>query len=161
MEGIVVDLLNMKEMSVLPFVFPESWPGCCSSHHYLCQRESDWLFQALHDTGNQYLVPEAQRDQPRCFLLFKPSLPGYLDVRSPGLPGSQLCPLCHCQVRPGQSFRCTHSLSPGRCWMGSGVQGYQTILRGLSNPNTFLQRLGIFSSTLLSLLCIALRFCFP
>lgn len=158
MEGIAVGLLNTREMNVFPFVFPESWPGCCSSHHHLCQRESDWFLQALHDTGDQYLVPEAQRDQPRRFLLFKPPLSRYLDVCPPGLPWSQLCPLCHCQVRPAQSFRYTHSLSSHRCWMGSGVQRYQTIHRGLSNPKTFLQSLGIFSSTLL--FCIALRFLF-
>lgn len=148
-------------MTIFPFVFSESWSGRCSSHYYLCKRESNWFFQALHDAGNQYLVPEAQWDKPWCFLLFKPSFSWYLDVCSPSLPWSQLCPLCHCKVSRRRSFRCIHInyLSSHRCCMGSAKYiPCNTILRVLSSPKTLCSRkpLSIFTSTLLSLLYIAM-----
>lgn len=115
-----VCMKTWQRMSIFPFVFSESWSGSCSSHYYLCKRESNWFFQALHDAGNQYLVPEAQWHKPWRFLIFKPSFSWYLDVCSPSLPWSQLCPLCHCKVRQTHSFRCIHInyLSSHRCYIG-------------------------------------------
>ncbi len=77
---------------------PDSWPGCGSTDHHLCQRESYWLLQTLHDPGHQHTVPQTKRHQSRCLLLPQPPHPGYLDVRAAGLSWSELCALCDSQV---------------------------------------------------------------
>ena len=80
------------------YLITESGPGGGSSGHHLRQREGHRLLEALHDTGNKYPVPQAQRHQPRSLLLPQSPLARYLDVYSAGLLGCQLCAVCHSQV---------------------------------------------------------------
>lgn len=73
-------------------------PGRGPSHHHLREGEGHRLLQALHDSRHQHPLPQAQRHQSRRVLVPQPAVSWHLDVRAAGLPRSQLCPLCYCQV---------------------------------------------------------------
>lgn len=77
----------------------ESRSGCGSPDHHPCSREGHRLLQALHDPGREHPLPQAQWHQPQRLLLPQPPITRHLDVCAPCLPGGQLCPLCHCEVR--------------------------------------------------------------
>ena len=79
-------------------VWTESRPGSGPSDHQLRAGEGHRLLQALHDTGDKYSLPQAQRHQPRGLLLPQPPLTRHLAVYSAGLLGCQLRAVCHCQV---------------------------------------------------------------
>lgn len=72
--------------------------GSGSSYHHLRTGESHRLLQALHDSGHQHSLPEAQWYQSRSLLLPQPPVSWHLDVRALSLLGSQLCTLCDRKV---------------------------------------------------------------
>lgn len=80
------------------YSFSESRLGSGSSHHHLHAGKDHRLYQTLHEHRHQHPVPQTQRHQKWLFLLPEPHDSWHLGVHPPGLPGSELRPVCHCQV---------------------------------------------------------------
>lgn len=84
--------------TITSILLSESRLGSGSSHHHLHAGKGHRLHQTLHEYRHQHPVPQAQRHQKRLLLLPEPHDSWHLGVHPPGLPWSQLRPVCHCQV---------------------------------------------------------------
>lgn len=96
--------------------------SCGPSHHHLREGESHRFLQALHDSGDQHPLPQTQWHESRRVLIPQPAVSWHLDVRTVGLPWSQLCAFCYCQVTlilgrvRGSHFLLYQQISPLESW---------------------------------------------